>query len=133
MSHDPGVPDDMEPDDPEVRAFWDLARFHAKLNAAPSYFGPTTLEVVVPPAWSHGATPDEADEFASSVLAGSTTSTSASQAEYDEAQAPLPEAGTMSILCDGAGKPVALLETRSVDVAGGMVTETFAVVYASDD
>ena len=35
-------------DDDEVRAFWALARVHARLNSAPSYFGPTTLEVVPP-------------------------------------------------------------------------------------
>ena len=46
-----------EPDHPEVRAFWDVARMHANLNAAPSYFGPTPLESVPPPAWSYGATP----------------------------------------------------------------------------
>ena len=48
-------------DEAAVRAFWDLARFHAKLNTAPSYFGPTTLEVVPPPAWSFGAHPEQAD------------------------------------------------------------------------
>ena len=29
-----------------VEAFWNLARVHARLNSAPAYFGPTTLEVV---------------------------------------------------------------------------------------
>ena len=37
------------------------ARFHAKLNVAPTYFGPTTLEVVPPPAWSFGANEEQAD------------------------------------------------------------------------
>ena len=49
--------------DDEIATFWELARFHAKLNVAPAYFGPTTLEVVRPPAWSFGETPEEADEF----------------------------------------------------------------------
>ena len=41
---------EIEFDHEELRVFWDLARFHAKLNAAPTYFGPTTLESVPPPA-----------------------------------------------------------------------------------
>ena len=44
-------PGEVEFDHEELRVFWDLARFHAKLNAAPTYFGPTTLESVPPPAW----------------------------------------------------------------------------------
>ena len=53
---DPAAVDlsEIEFDHEELRVFWDLARFHAKLNAAPTYFGPTTLESVPPPAWAYG-------------------------------------------------------------------------------
>ncbi len=40
---------EIEFDHEELRVFWELARYHAKLNAAPTYFGPTTLESVPPP------------------------------------------------------------------------------------
>ncbi len=126
-------PDPIEPDHPEVLAFWELARFHARLNAAPSYFGPTTLEVVVPPAWSYGDDAAEADAFAAAAVAGEATSTTASLAEYEEADAPLPVSGSLSILCDGSGKPVALLETRGVEVADGSVIQHFAVVYTTPE
>ena len=33
---------EIEFDHEELRVFWELARYHAKLNAAPTYFGPTT-------------------------------------------------------------------------------------------
>ena len=127
------APHDLEPDHPEVRAFWDLARFHAKLNSAPSYFGPTTLEVVVPPAWSYGDTREEADDFVASVLSGEVTSTEAARSEYDDAEAPLPTSGALSILCDGTGKPAALLETSAVDVADDRVVEHFRLVYVAED
>ena len=133
MSSHTDVPEDLEPDHPEVRAFWELARFHAKLNVAPGYFGPTTLEVVVPPAWSYGASAEEADRFVASVLAGDVDSTEAPVADYDEAEAPLPTAGALSVLCDGAGKPAALLETTAVDVLDGTVVERFRVVYRAED
>jgi len=126
------VPHELEPDHPEVRAFWELARFHGNFNSAPSYFGPTTLEVVVPPAWSYGDSPEEADGFVASVLAGDVTSTEAARSEYDDAEAPLPTAGSLSILCDGTGKPAALIETTGVEARGDQVAEHFRVVYRAE-
>ena len=115
-----------EPDHPELMAFWDLARFHARLNAAPSYFGPTTLESVPPPAWSFGESVEEADAFAAEVLAGEGGQTSSPRADYGEE---LPEAGVLSILCNGSGRPVALLETSGVETGQDEVVERFRVVY----
>jgi uncharacterized protein YhfF len=127
------APQDLEPDHPEVRAFWELARFHAKFNSAPSYFGPTTLEVVVPPAWSYGGSREESDAFVASVLSGETSSTEADHSEYDDAEAPLPTVGSLSILCDGSGRPAALLEVTRVDLDGARVAEHFRVVYRAED
>ena len=62
-------PSEVEFDHEELRVFWDLARFHAKLNAAPTYFGPTTLESVPPPAWAYGESASESDGSVESVLA----------------------------------------------------------------
>lgn len=120
-------PEITEPDHPEVRQFWDLARFHAKLNAAPSYFGPTALESVPPPAWSYGETGSEADDFVAQALEEEGGQTSAAVADYDGV---LPEAGTLSILCDGSGKPRALLEVSDVATVDGEVVESFRVVYS---
>jgi uncharacterized protein YhfF len=118
-----------EPDHPEVRAFWDVARVHAKLNAASSYFGPTPLESVPPPAWSYGDNPAEADEFVAAALADEGGATTAPLADYDGM---LPEEGVMSILCDGQGRPRALIEVTAVDVAGDTVREQFRVVHQGD-
>jgi uncharacterized protein YhfF len=115
-----------EPDHPELLAFWELARFHAKLNAAPSYFGPTTLEALTPPAWTFGDAAADADTFAQGVLAREGGETTAPRTDYDDA---LPETGVLSILCDGSGRPVALLETTGVDAVDDDVVERFRVVY----
>jgi uncharacterized protein YhfF len=117
------------PDHPEVRAFWDVARMHAKLNAAPSYFGPTPLESVPPPAWSFGSTSEEADAFAADVLDGEEGTTTAPLGDYE---GDLPEAGVLSILCDGQGRPRALVEVTSVEVDGDEVRERFRVVHRGD-
>jgi uncharacterized protein YhfF len=119
---------EMTPDE-RIAAFWDLARFHAKLNAAPSYFGPTTLEVVTPPAWSWSQDPGEADAFVDAALAREGAEAATPLSEYD---GELPPSGTLSILCDGAGQPRALLETTEVELRDDDVVEHYRVVYAGD-
>ena len=103
-------------DESEIRSFWDLARFHAKLNSAPSYFGPTTLEVLPPSAWSFGATPEQADGLLGLVLDGTKTATASALWDYEADGESLPEADTLSIILDGRGHPRALIESTQVDV-----------------
>lgn len=100
----------------DVEAFWNLARFHAKLNAAPTYFGPTTLEVLPPPAWSFGATPEHADELLRLVLDGTKTATASALWDYEAEGEDLPQPGTLGIVLDGVGHPHALIETTDVEV-----------------
>ena len=99
-----------------VESFWELARFHAKLNSVPSYFGPTTLEVVPPPAWSFGDSPEQADALLALVLDGTKTATTSALRDYEADDEPLPEPGTMGILLDGSGHPRALVEVTEVTV-----------------
>jgi hypothetical protein len=121
---------DVEFDHEELRVFWDLARYHAKLNAAPTYFGPTTLESVPPPAWAYGDSAEESDAFVAQVLADDEGRTSAPTADY---AGDLPQTGVLSILCDGTGVPRALVEVTDVAVAASddEVVESFRVVYRS--
>lgn len=116
---------ETDPLEEAVRAFWDVARFHARLNVAPSYFGPTTLEVVPPPTWSFG---DQADgeRMLVEVLSGDRTSLEGTAEEY---AGELPVPGSLSILTDSAGLPVALLEVTDVVVDGSTVVEHFRVVH----
>ena len=117
---------EIEFDHEELRVFWELARYHAKLNAAPTYFGPTTLESVPPPAWAYGDSGEESDAFVAQVLADEQGRMTAAAADYGDE---LPEVGVLSILCDGSGVPRALVEVADVTVAGDEVVESFKVVY----
>ena len=117
---------EIEFDHEELRVFWELARYHAKLNAAPTYFGPTTLESVPPPAWAYGESAGESDAFVARVLADEQGETTATAEEY---AGELPETGVLSILCDGSGVPRALVEVTGVTVTGEDVVESFKVVY----
>lgn len=128
MSEDEVDLSEIEFDHEELRVFWDLARFHANLNAAPTYFGPTTLESVPPPAWSFGESAAQSDDFVTAVLAEEGGETTAPLADYG---GDLPEAGVLSILCDGSGKPRALVEVADVTVTQDVVVEAFRVVYQS--
>ena len=123
----PGVdPSEIDFDHEELRVFWDLARYHAKLNAAPTYFGPTTLESVPPPAWAYGDSVEESDAFVEQVLADEAGSATALGEDY---AGEVPETGTLSILCDGSGVPRALVEVSDVTADGDEVVESFKVVY----
>ena len=117
---------EIEFDHEELRVFWELARYHAKLNAAPTYFGPTTLESVPPPAWAYGESVEESDAFVAQVLADEQGRMTAAAADYGDE---LPEVGVLSILCDGSGVPRALVEVADVALAGDEVVESFRVVY----
>ena len=109
MNTDPEPPTDVE-------AFWNLARFHAKFNAAPTYFGPTTLEVVPPPAWSFGATAEHADGLLQLVLEGTKTATATALWDFEAEGEELPQADTLSIILDGSGQPRALIESTDIRV-----------------
>ena len=118
----------IEFDHEELRVFWELARYHAKLNAAPTYFGPTTLESVPPPAWAYGESAEESDAFVTRVLADDEGRTTAPTEDY---LGDLPATGVLSILCDGSGVPRALVEVTDVAVSDDEVVESFRVVYRS--
>ncbi|MBC9731705.1 ASCH domain-containing protein [Nocardioides marmotae] len=102
--------------DPEVETFWVLARRQAKLERLPAYFGPSGLVSLPPPAWSFGATPEQADELAGLVLDGVKSATASAAEDYALEGEPLPEPGTLGIVLDGGGHPRALVATTEVRV-----------------
>ncbi len=100
----------------EIDAFWALAKSQARMTSMPGYFGPTTSEVLPPPAWSFGATEAEADELLGLVLDGVKTATASAVWDYEVNDEPLPEPGALGIVVDSAGHPRALIETTGVTV-----------------
>ncbi|SOC56675.1 ASCH domain-containing protein [Ornithinimicrobium cerasi] len=120
--------------DAELRAFWADARVRGGLNPAEAYIGATASDTLPPPAWSFGATAEEADRLLALVLAGRKTATASVLWEYEtEARArqpqeegdtlvetrldlDLPTPGALSIVLDGEEVPRALIRTTHVDV-----------------
>ncbi|MEO9248120.1 ASCH domain-containing protein [Citricoccus nitrophenolicus] len=92
------------PDHPQT-AFWLRAR-----TAAPA------LPSEPPEAWAFGATEDHADALLELVLAGTKTATASSAWDLEATGEPLPQAGTFSVILDGAARPRAVIETTDVRV-----------------
>lgn len=117
-------------DDAELAAFWEQARTRARLDWIGAYGGPTVLGSLRPPAWSFGASSQEADAFLERVLDGtSEVAMTSTVADYEAEDVPLPERGAVSIVLDGTGRPRALVATAEVTVHAGRVTERFELLY----
>lgn len=100
----------------EVATFWAMASRQARLDSVPGYFGPTPLASVMPPAWSFGATSEQASELAALVADGIKTATASAAEDYTAEGERLPEPGVLGIVLDGHGHPRALVATTAVDV-----------------
>lgn len=104
------------PEPEEVERFWELVRHRLRLNPVPGYLGTYSSEVMAPPAWAFGATPEQADELLTLVLAGTKTATASALWDYTETPDQMPKVGDLAILLDGRAHPRALIETMVVEV-----------------
>ena len=100
----------------ELESFWALARRHVRMESLPGYLPSNMGELVVPPAWSFGDSPELADDLLALVLAGTKTAAASALWEFEAEDEPLPEVGTLSIVLDSAGHPHALLRTSDVRI-----------------
>lgn len=125
-----------QPEHPELMTFWEATQSYAKLNEFRAYLGPSPLESVPPPAWSYGDTAQEADAFVERVIAADETPIVTPVSAYTDAEEALPTVGTLSILCEGSGRPRVLLVSAEVSLRDEegvpSVVETLRVVHAVD-
>ena len=81
-----------------------------------------------------GNTPEGANEGAALITCGGKTATSSLLWSYEAENKPLPEIGSLSIVTDGAGNPVCVIETIAVNVRGfGAIDAGFAHDYGEWD
>lgn len=90
---------------PEIEAFWQ------------AYCASLPADAPVPPtysAWAFGDNPALADELCALVLAGVKTGTCCSLNELQASGDSLPYLGELSVILDGAGQPVGIIETVEI-------------------
>jgi len=86
------------------------------------------------PPFRFGSTPAGADELLALVLAGTKTTTSLAVAAAGVTGEPLPFAGSLSIVLDGAGRPRCVIETIEIALQPfSAVDEAFAHAYGEGD
>ena len=64
-----------------------------------------------------GDNPILADELSALIVAGKKTATCSALWEWEAEGAPLPEAGALTLVLDGNGQPVGIIETTQVDLS----------------
>jgi uncharacterized protein YhfF len=125
--------DDVDPTG-EIRAFWEMARRHARIGRPDVVTGASVGSDRVPTVRSFGDDAALSDELCELVLVGAKTATARSLAEIEAAGEPLPKKGDLSIVLDGAGNPRALIRTVNVVAMGfRAVAEDVAAVEGEDD
>lgn len=92
-----------------IEAFWQ--RYLVTLPAAER-----ERRTVRPPAWSFGDGPEMADELGELVCRGTKTATCSLYWEYQKTGEALPEVGALSIVLDGRGAPLCIIETTEITI-----------------
>ncbi len=118
--------------DLHVETFWRQAVFKARINNMPSYFGPTPLESVRPPAWSWGENDAEADAFVEDIVSGRTTGFAVPADEFSDEEPP-PEIGEMGIVLDSGIQPRALILTTEIVTLAASDLDAASTVVAGGD
>jgi len=67
-------------------------------------------------AWSFGDGPEMADRLGELVLAGQKTATCMALWEVEAGEEPMPRVGERSVILDGGGDPLCVVETTEVEV-----------------
>ncbi len=98
----------------ELEAFWTRARNVAGIAPLEAVLGQDDAASLRPPAFAFGDSPEMSDRLAKLVLDGENSATSAWLASYEAEGIDIPEVGDLSIMCDGADRPLALLRTADV-------------------
>ena len=85
-------------------------------------------------AWGFGDSPQMADELGALVLAGTKQATASSIWVYEDSDEPEPYPGQISMILNGAGEPMCIIQTTDLTVkAFNEVDEEFAATEGEGD
>ncbi len=107
-----------------IEAFW--RRYCAR--------HPDAADQPLPEAWGFGDSATMADELGALVVQGIKTATCSLLWEYEDGDEPVPRAGDLSIILDGAGHPMCIIRTTAADIVPfNAVTADFAFAEGEGD
>lgn len=106
----------IEPKAIDLDAFWIHAINAARLNQAEAFDGQDDLLSLRPAAFAFGDTAEMADHLCELVVTGQKKATSSYGPAYLAEDVDYPTVGDLGILCDGQGRPWALLRTSKVEI-----------------
>jgi uncharacterized protein YhfF len=95
-------------DDNRIEAYW-----QSYLDTLPPD-SPVRDERYIAEGW--GGSPQMADELGALISAGTKTATCSALWEYEAEREPLPQTGLKTIVLDGKGDPLCIVETTGVEV-----------------
>jgi uncharacterized protein YhfF len=117
----------IEPNLEKLNAFWESCRTQLPQEKIAHIHD-------TPEAWGFGDGPRMADELGALVLEGRKTATCGILWEYESENEALPKSGDFSIILNGAGQPMCLIETTEVRVVPfDQVDAQFAYEEGEDD
>jgi uncharacterized protein YhfF len=99
---------DTDVDEDRIEAYWSTY-----LETLPAD-SPVREERYVAEAW--GDSPELADELGALIVAGTKTATCSALWEYEAEDEPLPSVGLKTIVLDGTGDPLCIVETTEVEI-----------------
>jgi uncharacterized protein YhfF len=113
-------------DNSNIERYW--YAFLASLPANSHYFGKTYV------AESFGDNPNLADELGQLIVSGIKTGTCSALWEWEAEGNSIPQPGLISIVLDGLGQPICIIETTEVSVSRfNTVDEEFARAEGEGD
>lgn len=123
----------VDPNDEVVQSFWEVARRKVGWAGIEVFVGQRVNTALLPPAAHLADLASEATELARQVRDGDLTQSVVALEEYEGNQAELPHPGDLTIICDGEGIPLALVQTTGVNIEqdseGQVVVEEFRSLY----
>lgn len=91
----------------QIKDFW---------NEFQEFSGAKLEDKPVPEAWGFGDSPEMADELGQLVVSGTKRATCSLVIEYEIEGEAIPKPGQLSIVLDGRGEPLCIIETTEVQI-----------------
>ena len=110
-----------------IQAYWQKFLQHCTPEQAARY-------TTIPEAWGFGDNAQLADQLGNLVLQGIKTATCGAVWEYEQEGEPIPKTCDLSIILDGNGQPICIIETTEIRIIPfNEVDAQFAYEEGEDD